>query len=118
MKDSEKKELLDLPIDPDQLRNRSGSTYLNFNNALSRRCSTTSQHFSMNELEEKSKLELDKLIKENQAPLAKPESLHSLAAIKDDPIVQNVIDEFPQYDVTTEYTELAGFFDKAALKFA
>ncbi len=31
---------------------------------------------------------------------------------------QNVIDEFPQYDVTTEYTELAGFFDKAALKFA
>ncbi|MBO6555873.1 MAG: bifunctional phosphoserine phosphatase/homoserine phosphotransferase ThrH [Pseudomonadales bacterium] len=31
---------------------------------------------------------------------------------------QNVIDEFPQYDVTTEYTELAGFFDKAALTFA
>jgi len=31
---------------------------------------------------------------------------------------QNVIDEFPQYDVTTEYAELAGFFDKAALKFA
>ncbi|MBO6701722.1 MAG: bifunctional phosphoserine phosphatase/homoserine phosphotransferase ThrH [Pseudomonadales bacterium] len=30
---------------------------------------------------------------------------------------QNVIDEFPQYDVTTEYTELAGFFDKAALTF-
>jgi phosphoserine/homoserine phosphotransferase len=28
---------------------------------------------------------------------------------------QNVIDEFPQYKVTTEYTELAGFFDKAAL---
>ena len=28
---------------------------------------------------------------------------------------QNVIDEFPQYSVTTEYTELAGFFDKAAL---
>lgn len=28
---------------------------------------------------------------------------------------QNVIDEFPQYDVTTEYAELAGFFDKAAL---
>ena len=30
---------------------------------------------------------------------------------------QNVIDEFPQYDVTTEYAELAGFFDKAALNF-
>ena len=28
---------------------------------------------------------------------------------------QNVIDEFPQYKVTTEYRELAGFFDKAAL---
>jgi phosphoserine/homoserine phosphotransferase len=28
---------------------------------------------------------------------------------------QNVIDEFPQYKVTNEYTELAGFFDKAAL---
>ena len=28
---------------------------------------------------------------------------------------QNVIDEFPQYKVTTEYTELAGFFDTAAL---
>ena len=28
---------------------------------------------------------------------------------------QNVIDEFPQYKVTTEYAELAGFFDKAAL---
>jgi phosphoserine/homoserine phosphotransferase len=28
---------------------------------------------------------------------------------------QNVIDEFPQYKITTEYTELAGFFDKAAL---
>jgi phosphoserine/homoserine phosphotransferase len=28
---------------------------------------------------------------------------------------QNVIDEFPQYKVTTEYSELAGFFDKAAL---
>ena len=28
---------------------------------------------------------------------------------------QNVIDEFPQYKVTTEYTELAGLFDKAAL---
>ena len=28
---------------------------------------------------------------------------------------QNVIAEFPQYKVTTEYTELAGFFDKAAL---
>jgi len=28
---------------------------------------------------------------------------------------QNVIDEFPQYKVTTEYPELAGFFDKAAL---
>ena len=28
---------------------------------------------------------------------------------------QNVIDEFPQYKVTTEYTELAGSFDKAAL---
>ncbi|MGV0034333.1 MAG: bifunctional phosphoserine phosphatase/homoserine phosphotransferase ThrH [Candidatus Azotimanducaceae bacterium WSBS_2022_MAG_OTU7] len=28
---------------------------------------------------------------------------------------QNVIDEFPQYKVTNEYTELAGFFDQAAL---
>ena len=28
---------------------------------------------------------------------------------------QNVIDEFPQYKVTKEYTELADFFDKAAL---
>ena len=28
---------------------------------------------------------------------------------------QNVIDEFPQYKVTNEYAELAGFFDKAAL---
>jgi phosphoserine/homoserine phosphotransferase len=28
---------------------------------------------------------------------------------------QNVIEEFPQYKVTTDYTELAGFFDKAAL---
>ena len=27
---------------------------------------------------------------------------------------QNVIDEFPQYQVTNEYSELAGFFDKAA----
>ena len=30
---------------------------------------------------------------------------------------QNVIDEFPHYKVTNEYTELAGFFDKAALSF-
>jgi phosphoserine/homoserine phosphotransferase len=28
---------------------------------------------------------------------------------------QKVIDEFPQYKVTTEYSELAGFIDKAAL---
>ena len=28
---------------------------------------------------------------------------------------QNVIDEFPQYQVTNDYTELAGFFYKAAL---
>ncbi len=27
---------------------------------------------------------------------------------------QNVIDQFPQYQVTNEYSELAGFFDKAA----
>lgn len=31
---------------------------------------------------------------------------------------QNVIDEFPQYDVTSEYDELAAFFDKASLKFS
>jgi phosphoserine/homoserine phosphotransferase len=29
---------------------------------------------------------------------------------------QNVIDEFPQYPVTNEYSELAGFFDAAAAK--
>ncbi|MDA0979458.1 MAG: bifunctional phosphoserine phosphatase/homoserine phosphotransferase ThrH [Proteobacteria bacterium] len=29
---------------------------------------------------------------------------------------QNVIDEFPQYKVTTDYTELAGFFDEAAAR--
>jgi len=29
---------------------------------------------------------------------------------------QNVIDEFPQYPVTNEYSELAGFFDDAAAK--
>ena len=28
---------------------------------------------------------------------------------------QNVIDEFPQFPVTEDYDELAGFFDKAAL---
>lgn len=30
---------------------------------------------------------------------------------------QNVIDEFPQYDVTNDYATLAGFFDKAALNY-
>ncbi len=29
---------------------------------------------------------------------------------------QNVIDEFPQYPVTDDYSELAGFFDKAAME--
>ncbi len=30
---------------------------------------------------------------------------------------KKVIDEFPQYEVTTAYSQLAGFFDKAALNF-
>ena len=54
------KDQLDLP---DQLtgKARSGSTYLQYHDAISRRCSTSSQNFSMTDLEEQSRRELEHL---------------------------------------------------------